>query len=117
MLNSLHKISCGNVISVLKTYKVLTRVPLVVILSSCFIVPLAKAQCESTQAGADTAQGSVYLDSNVNGMYDRSETGVGAYELAMVVKSYLQKAMAVTRSVLPPQKFSLFRSLPATYFL
>ena len=37
MLNSIHKISCGNVIPVLKTYKVLARVPLVIILSSCLL--------------------------------------------------------------------------------
>ena len=116
MLNSIYKISCGNVISVLKTYKVLTRVPLVVILSSCFIVPLAKAQCESTQAGADTAQGSVYLDSNVNGMYDRSETGVGGVRVSNGCEVVLTESDGSYQIGLAPTKI-LFISKPAGYLL
>ena len=116
MLNSIYKISCGNVISVLKTYKVLTRVPLVVILSSCFIVPLAKAQCESTQAGADTAQGSVYLDSNVNGMYDRSETGVGGVRVSNGCEVVLTESDGSYQIGLAPTEI-LFISKPAGYLL
>ena len=116
MLNSIHKISCGNVISVLKTYKVLTRLPLVVILSSCFIVPLAKAQCESTQAGADTAQGSVYLDSNVNGMYDRSETGVGGVRVSNGCEVVLTESDGSYQIGLAPTEI-LFISKPAGYLL
>ena len=116
MLNSLHKISCGNVISVLKPYKVLTRLPLVVILSSCFIVPLAKAQCESTQAGADTAQGSVYLDSNVNGMYDRSETGVGGVRVSNGCEVVLTESDGSYQIGLAPTEI-LFISKPAGYLL
>tara|TARA_B100001146_G_scaffold124397_1_gene109138 strand:+ start:508 stop:2253 length:1746 start_codon:yes stop_codon:yes gene_type:complete len=116
MLNSIYKISCGNVISVLKTYKVLTRLPLVVILSSCFIVPLAKAQCESTQAGADTAQGSVYLDSNVNGMYDRSETGVGGVRVSNGCEVVLTESDGSYQIGLAPTEI-LFISKPAGYLL
>ena len=116
MLNSLHKISCGNVISILKPYKVLTRLPLVVILSSCFIVPLAKAQCESTQAGADTAQGSVYLDSNVNGMYDRSETGVGGVRVSNGCEVVLTESDGSYQIGLAPTEI-LFISKPAGYLL
>ena len=102
MLNSLHKISCGNVISVLKTYKVLARMSLVIILSSCFIAPLATAQCEFTQAGADTAQGSVYLDSNVNGMYDRNEMGVGGVRVSNGCEDVLTKSDRSYRIGLAP---------------
>ena len=116
MLNLIHKISCGNVISVLKTYKVLARMPLVIILSSCFIVPLAKAQCESAQAGADTAQGSVYLDSNINGMYDRSETGVGGVRVSNGCEVVLTESDGSYRIGLAPTEI-LFISKPAGYLL
>ncbi|HJN96493.1 MAG TPA: metallophosphoesterase, partial [Gammaproteobacteria bacterium] len=43
---------------------------------SLLLAPGAAAQCELNQAEFDTARGTVYLDANNDGTFDRSERGV-----------------------------------------
>jgi|TARA_B100001964_G_scaffold231350_1_gene285876 hypothetical protein len=83
---------------------------------SLLLAPGAAAQCELNQAEFDTARGTVYLDANNDGTFDRSERGVEGVRVSNgceVVRTAVDGSyqIAITSNTI------LFISKPAGYSL
>ena len=99
------------------THKVLQHMRSMIALWVCCSFSLTVvAQCDQTRAGIQVAQGTVYLDSNSNGIYDRGDAGIGGVRVSNGCEVALTQSDGSYRIDLAPTEI-LFISKPADYSL